>query len=368
MQSGRERVVIGMSGGVDSSVAAALLLESGYDVIGVTIRLRSCQEATRSRSCCGLDGVIRARQAAGHLGIPHYVLDWHQAFEELVLWPSWKEYACGRTPNPCVGCNQRVKFGMLANHAQTLGAYQVATGHYARILPPAGDSGPVLLRGRDSSKDQSYFLFSLSARQLASAQMPLGDLSKKEVRVIARRLGLQNAQCSESQDACLGENGVSFAESLRRRFDEPARPGPVVDSGGRVVGEHDGIHNFTVGQRRGLGISLGRPAWVKELDAEQARVVVTTDESELLSRGLLAENFQWSPVVENHTSMRCQVQIRYGHRAVDAQVVNTSGQNAEIQFNHPQKAVTPGQAAVLYDGERLIGGGWIKESLGNNHE
>jgi tRNA-specific 2-thiouridylase len=357
-----------MSGGVDSSVAAALLLENGCDVIGVTIRLRACQEAARSRSCCGLDGILHARQVAGRLGIPHYVLDWHRAFEELVLWPSWKEYASGRTPNPCVGCNQQIKFGLLANHAKTLGAQQVATGHYARIQPAAGSSGPALLRGRDASKDQSYFLFSLSARQLSTACLPLGELNKQEVRVIAKWLGLPNAQRAESQDACLGDNGLSFAESLRRRFDEPTRSGTVVDEDGRVVGSHSGIHNFTVGQRRGLGIALGKQAWVKELDAGQAQVVLTTDEKELLSQGLIAENFLWSPAVEFRGSMRCQVQIRYGHRPVNAFVQTGCGSSAKIVFDRPQRAVTPGQAAVLYDGERLIGGGWIKESLREKHE
>jgi tRNA-specific 2-thiouridylase len=239
MIAARERVVVAMSGGVDSTVAAALLVERGCEVIGVTLRLLQGEETAG-------DAVHEARAAADRLGIAHHVLDGRREFEELVLRRSWDEYARGRTPNPCVVCNARIKFGLLLDHARSLGATKIATGHYARL-----DATPTIRRGVDRRKDQSYFLWALDARQLAAVLFPLGELTKQQVRDRARSLGLPNAERAESQDACFVRDDQQFAEELRRHFGEPARSGVIVDEAGKVLGAHQGIHHFTIGQRRG---------------------------------------------------------------------------------------------------------------------
>ncbi len=355
--SARQRVLVAMSGGVDSSLAAALLVRQGFEVQGITLRLNPCEDQALGKSCCGVDAVLSARQVADQLGIEHAVLDVRREFEARVLKPAWSDYSRGRTPSPCVLCNQEIKFGLLLERARALGAPRIASGHYARIAK-GEDGSPRLLRARDSTKDQSYFLFSLSPDQLDSLMLPLGEMTKAEVRAMARELSLSPAERADSQDACLSISEDGFAESLRQRFEEPALTGPFVDSSGKILGEHPGLHRFTVGQRRGLGISLGARAFVQELRADGA-VVLTSDEKALWSAGLTARLVR--PLPGSFESV--SVQIRSRHAAVPARLERAEGLSVQLRFEQPQRAVTPGQAAVIYDGERVLGGGWIERAL-----
>jgi tRNA-specific 2-thiouridylase len=353
------RIVVAMSGGVDSSVAAALLREAGHEVIGITLKLQGCYEPGASRSCCSIDGIDRARAAAGQLGVPHYVIDCVREFGEQVLRPAWEEYARGRTPSPCLLCNERIKFGLLLSRARELGATRVATGHYARVAADARGE-PVLLRGVDRDKDQSYFLAGLTPEQLGAVGVPIGDLRKTEVRAKARALGLATAGARESQDACLVGPDESFAEMLRLRFGAESRPGPIVGSGGAVLGRHPGLHHFTIGQRRGLALSSGGRHWVKGLRAEDAAVVVTGDEGELFADRFTAVGMSWcGGGAASDRPGRCHIQIRYRHTAQSAEVERTGPASIRAIFDAPVRAITPGQAAVLYDGERVLGRGWI---------
>jgi tRNA-specific 2-thiouridylase len=363
--SGDNRVVVAMSGGVDSSVAAALLQERGFEVVGASLKLRDLANDTDMRPCCSQDGIDQAAKVADFLGITHHVVDGRAKFEQLVLRPGWSEYARGRTPNPCVLCNRRIKFGVLLDYAETLGAGRLATGHHARIDDdPSGR--PALLRGRDQEKDQSYFLFALDSRQLQKVLLPVGDLSKDEVRERARGFGLPNAERPESQDACFSVAGEAFAETLRRTFRQPSVPGTIVDTAGKKLGEHDGLHHFTVGQRRGLKLALGRRVWVKSIQPQGARVVVTTRPDDLLSDGLSATGVTWSPRFRDilpGDSLPCLVQVRSRHAPAPARVVAIQDRRADVRFDVPQQAVTPGQAAVFYQGDQVIGGGWIEQSF-----
>jgi tRNA-specific 2-thiouridylase len=350
-------VVAAMSGGVDSSVAAALLLEAGYRVMGVTLRLRKCDN--EGGSCCGGDAVARARAVAGRLGIPHAVEECADEFRESVLRPAWKDYARGRTPSPCLLCNERIKFGYLLAWARGIGASAVGTGHYARILrDPRGN--PVLFRGTDPRKDQSYFLAGLKPEQLDSILFPIGHLHKPLVREKARALGLPSAETRDSQDACLvGGPGRPFAEMLRERFGAPARPGRILDEEGRILGRHPGLHRYTVGQRRGL-LGSERRHWVRALREEDASVLVTTDERGLLSRRMTVEGLTWTGEDPLDKPLLCSVQIRYRHTAAAARVERIGPDSAQVLFEEPVRAITPGQAAVLYRGDRVLGRGWIR--------
>lgn len=353
--------MVAMSGGVDSSVAAFLLQEQGLEVVGITLQLQACQEPVNGRSCCGADSVAQARAAAGHLGIHHYVLDCRKDFEEIVLHGSWKEYSHGRTPNPCVICNERIKFGTLFDYARALGADKLATGHYARIgVRRNGES--FLLRGADTRKDQSYFLFSVPSEKLSDALFPVGALTKEEVRSIAFRAGLPNAGRQESQDACFTSTEITYPEGLRRRFNEAARSGPLLDERGRFLGMHGGIHQFTIGQRRGLGVTLGSPAWVKSIDAGNGAVFLTTSKEGLSARGLAASGVRWIALKPGFKRLRCSLQVRYNQAPVPAVVEPGEGDTVRARFDRPLTAVTPGQAVVFFSGDRVLGGGWIERS------
>ena len=351
-----ERILAAMSGGVDSSVAAALLVDRGFDVTGVTLRLWSCDDPSTESTCCNAESVQMARTVCDQLGIQHELLEGLSAFEGRVLRPSWLEYARGRTPNPCALCNRDVKMDLLLARADELGASRVATGHYARSTR----SPTSLLRGRDAGKDQSYFLFGLSPGQLDRLLLPLGELTKRDVRDRARTLDLPNSERPDSQDACFAGGGEVFADALAMRFGGATTPGPMVDVEGREIGRHDGIHRFTIGQRRGLGISLGRPAYVVAIRAGRGEVVVSTNPDDLLSVGLTASGISW--LAPPPWPTRVQAQVRYRHDAVEAVVARTGDDTISVVFDESQRAITPGQAVVLYDGERVLGGGWIEEA------
>ncbi|MCB9557004.1 MAG: tRNA 2-thiouridine(34) synthase MnmA [Deltaproteobacteria bacterium] len=348
------RVVIALSGGVDSAVAAGLLKEQGFDVIAMTLQLFDCTEQINERSCCGPGGISAARSVAGALDIPHYVIDGKQVFEDQVLHSAWLNYRAGRTPNPCVACNERMKFGLLFDFARKLGAERVASGHHARI-----DDDGTLWRGVDRAKDQSYFLYALRDEQRARALLPIGALTKEQVRTDARRLGLPVAERSESQDACIAQRG-DLAEALRQRFAGKASPGAFVDLAGRVIGEHRGIHRYTVGQRKGLGLALGSRAYVVRIDAAQNQVVVDTDERSLAVTSLEVSDLRWLAMDE--VDGEAGVQVRYRQQPQPATVERLSADRALVHFAEPPLGVSPGQVAVFYRADKVIGGGVIERT------
>ncbi|MEW6757871.1 MAG: tRNA 2-thiouridine(34) synthase MnmA [Acidobacteriota bacterium] len=354
----RRKILVAMSGGVDSSVAALLLLEAGWDVVGVTLRLYdSCASASR-KSCCGLEDACDAREVARTLGIEHRILEHQEAFERLVVEPFVREYARGRTPNPCIRCNERVKFGTLWAYARESGCEALATGHHARIVPVGGR--PRLLRGRDAGKDQSYVLFTLTEEQRAGLAFPVGELLKEEVRARARRAGLPTAEKAESQDICFVADGDCAAFVERRLDARDRRPGLIRHVDGNVLRPHDGIHRFTVGQRRGLGIPDAHPLYVVALDAETGEVTVGPRGS-VGARRFLATDWTWH-VPPGERPGTAQVQVRYHHEPLDARLLE-GAEGVVVEFAHSTHPVTPGQAAVAYLDEAVVGGGWIAGRL-----
>lgn len=354
-----QRVVVAMSGGVDSSVVAAILQQQGYEVVGVTLQMHPRHALMQGQSGCGSDSITRARTIAAQLAIPHYVVDCVSEFEQQVLQPAWREYAHGRTPSPCLRCNERIKFGMLLDWAKQIGAASVATGHYARTAQT--DQGEImLLRGLDPDKDQSYFLAGLNDQQLNTVLFPLGSLTKSEVRQHGRNLDLASAETQDSQDACLAGPNQSFAELLRQRFGDHPRPGLVINQTGQVVGQHTGIHHFTVGQRKGLDLQTTSRHWVTQVRADDAAVVVSDDPQALESRHLVVADLNWLIPEPQRFHRPCEVQIRYRHQPQTAVLSRQSDGRVLVEFDQPVRAVTPGQAAVFYDGPRVLGRGWIE--------
>ncbi|MGH7874755.1 MAG: tRNA 2-thiouridine(34) synthase MnmA [Candidatus Binatia bacterium] len=350
-----KKIVVAMSGGVDSSVAAALLVEQGYDVEGVSLRMWEGQVGPRV--CSDHRG---AKEVAEQLGISHTLIDLRAQFVETVVKPFAQDYLHGRTPNPCVACNRDFKFGNLLRWSRERGAEHVATGHYARIVHDAAQSHSSLLRGVDRGKDQSYFLFSLSQGQLAHALFPLGELHKSDVREHARRLALPVAERPESQDICFGDYKALVASYAN---ENDARRGEVVDRTGKLLGWHHGIHSVTVGQRRGLGITAAEPLYVVEIDDRSKRVVVGK-KSELNAIGMVAHSVNWLAPI-NDCQIEAEVQIRYRAPAVACTVRTSPNGNCNVRFKEALPAVTPGQAAVFYRGEQLLGGGWIEKGIKN---
>ena len=351
------RVVVGMSGGVDSSVAAALLVEQGWDVIGVTMHL-----AGSASRCCSLDDADDARRVAEALGIRFYVANYTDRFREEVMLPFADAYLAGRTPIPCVACNRRFKFQRLVERARALGAEAVATGHYARLDSDPATGAPRLRRGADPRKDQSYFLFDLGPAELARARFPLGALRKDEVRDRARSLGLATAEKPESQEICFVPDGDYAAAVERLRPDALPGAGEIVDGAGRTLGRHAGIHRFTVGQRRRLGLAAPRPLYVTRLDAAANRVVVGGAD-DLLAAGAELEGVSFVAGEAPRGPIPARVQVRYRDAGAPAAVEPLPGGRARVHFESAVRAVTPGQAAVFYDGDVLLGGGWITGAI-----
>ena len=350
------RIVIAMSGGVDSSVAAALLAGQGHDVIGLSMQLYDHSDGRSFGSCCTLDDLYDARRVAADIGIPHYILNFERQFNDMVISNFVQEYASGRTPLPCARCNSDLKFSTLLDRARGLGAEHVATGHYARVdRTPQGRS--ILKRSADLSKDQSYFLFSLSQDQLACAVFPVGGLSKAEVRAEARRLALRVADKPDSQEICFLPDG-DYASFVAAHHPAGARAGIIADREGTVLGSHAGVHRFTVGQRKGLGVSSAVPLYVLRIDADSGTVTVGP-RAALEQLALTASGVNWISVDTPASWLPVAAQIRHRHRAASGRVRALEGGRAEFVFDSPQPAITPGQAVVFYDGDIVVGGGWI---------
>lgn len=352
------RVVVAMSGGVDSSVAAALVAEAGHDVIGLSMQLYDQRSSTETfGSCCSLDDLQDARRVAAAIGFPHYILNLEEEFKRTVVDNFVAEYAAGRTPIPCVHCNADLKFSTLVDRAAGFEAGAVATGHYARVGYDEDARRYRLWRSLDRAKDQSYFLFSLTQDQLAHALFPVGHLRKPEVREHARRLGLSVAEKPDSHEICFVPDGDA-AGFVGRKLGDDDRSGEIVDSAGQVVGRHQGIHRLTVGQRKGLGLSTGTAMYVLKLEPAESRVVVGTRD-ELGGRNLTARDVNWISGTRPEGSQRLSARIRHRHVDAPAVVTADSGSCAEVIFDEPQTAIAPGQAVVFYDGDEVVGGGWI---------
>ena len=362
-----------MSGGVDSSATAALLIEQGYDVIGITLKLwpQDCVNRAEDK-CCGPQAVTDARSVCDKLDIPYYLIDEAAEFQKHVIQYFADEYKAGRTPNPCVMCNQNLKFGRLINRADQLGAEFVATGHFARIERPltpslspsdgervakSGEGRYLLKRGRDLRKDQSYFLFSLRQDQLARVMFPLGEKTKSDTREVARHCNLKTADKEESMEICFVPDN-DYGNFLQQAKLVAKHRGEIADSHGRVLGHHDGIEFYTIGQRKGLGISSPKPLYVIDLDAASNRVIVG-DDSALDRDEFTVSNCNWIPYDNLSAPIEVTAKIRYSHPGTPATVTPLGNGSAKVKLHTPQRAITPGQAAVFYQDDLVVGGGWI---------
>src|SRR5947209_247434 len=363
-------IAVAMSGGVDSSTVAAMLRAEGYPLIGLTMQLwnqrrlaghEGMPEQVQGR-CCSIDDVYDARRVAEDLGIPYYVVNHQDRFERDVVRPFVDDYLSGRTPIPCSLCNNHLKFDQLLSTARQIGADKVATGHYARVEYDEVRGRWLLRRPVDTAKDQTYFLFGLTQDQLAHSLFPLGGMTKPDVRALAADYGLSLAQKPDSQEICFipGGDYKKFIDAYLAENGEslPDTSGELVTTTGEVIGEHSGIHNFTVGQRKGLGVSRPEPLYVIELRGDKHQVVVGKSD-ELSSPTLRAKRLNWVAVKALEESVRVKVKIRHRHEPADATLVPTGQDEVEARFDVPQRAVTPGQAAVFYDGDVVVGGGWI---------
>jgi tRNA-uridine 2-sulfurtransferase len=386
----RGLVAVAMSGGVDSSTVAAVLQQQGHPIVGLTMQLWNQRrlpelqgEGPKQHRCCSLDDVYDAKRVAQHLNFPHYVVNFEQQFEQRVVRPFVDQYLSGRTPIACTNCNTDVKFEPLLRMARQIGAERLATGHYARIRRNDATQRWELLRARDDSKDQSYFLWGLSQEQLSRSDFPLGELTKEEVRTLAREVKLPVAEKPESMELCFVPTGnyVQFIRAYSREAQIPLSQteGEIVTEDGAVIGRHNGVHNFTIGQRKGLGFAAGKPLYVLSIDREKNRVVVGDDDA-LRTTSFEVQDINWVSIAAPSSSIRAQVKIRHKHEPASATIeplpeasaASNSGVPASasrnsspsgaarITFDTPQRAITPGQAAAFYDGDKILGGAWIK--------
>ena len=355
----KKKVVVGMSGGVDSSVAAYLLKEQGYDVIGVTMQIWQDEESKiqeENGGCCGLSAVDDARKVAAQIGIPYYVMNFKKDFQEKVIDYFVDEYLHGRTPNPCIACNRYVKWESLLTRSMEIGADYIATGHYARVeqLP----NGRYAIRHSATwSKDQTYALYNLTQDQLRRTLMPVGEYEKDQIREIAKEIGLQIANKPDSQDICFVPDG-DYAAFIRRHTGKADAPGDFVDESGRILGRHKGIAHYTIGQRKGLGIPSNQPLYVKAIDPKSNQVVLSGNDA-LFSQQLTGENFNWIAWEAPPRQFRCSAKIRYRQTEQPCEVTVEENGSVQVLFDRPQRAITPGQAVVLYDGDTVLGGGTI---------
>lgn len=346
-----------MSGGVDSSVAAYLLVEQGYDVIGLFMRLgiEKLDTITKTKICCSLEDAHDARTVANQLGIPFHVLNFKDAFDHIID-AFCTEYLNGRTPNPCIDCNQELKFGKLLHFARMLHADFIATGHYAKVEKPGNRY--LLKKGDDARKDQSYVLFSLNQDQLSKTLFPLGTVTKEHVRQIAADLNLKTKDKPESQDICFVLDN-NYHTLLYERFGDRITPGLLKDTHGNILGNHPGTPFFTIGQRKGLGIALGTPRYVIDINPQENVVVIGTDE-ELMENELVASKINWISIEKLEVPVEVQARIRYNHMPASALVYPHGLDRVRVVFKNPQRAITPGQAVVFYDKDTVVGGGWIE--------
>ena len=359
---GKKRIVVAMSGGVDSTTVAAILKQEGHEVIGITMQLLDYKDA--EGGCCSLDHVIDARRVAQELDIPHYVVNFIDSFKELVLKDYVAKYESGKTPIPCVLCNQYVKFDLLLKRALELGADYLATGHYAKIIN--GDGAYSLNKADDENKDQTYFLYTLKQKELSKLMFPLGSLKKDEVRELARSLNIKLAEKPDSTGVCFVPSD-NYRDYLISQSAFTEKQGDIINVEGEVLGKHRGIYSFTIGQRRGLGIAMGKPMYVVGIEPKENRLIVG-EEDKIYSNKLLAENISWVQTknqieLNSEEPFEVRAKIRNRHREDDAVVTMKSDTQAEIEFKNPQRAITPGQAVVLYQDKKVLGGGWINRVL-----
>ncbi|MBD3426128.1 MAG: tRNA 2-thiouridine(34) synthase MnmA [Candidatus Omnitrophica bacterium] len=362
MEMIRMKILVAMSGGVDSSVAALKLKSEGHDLIGATIQTWPKEEcdAEGEKLCCSESAVRYARSVAEDLDIPYHVIDLSREFAEIVKDYFAEEYSRGRTPNPCIYCNSRIKFGLLLKKARQMGAEKIATGHYARILK--GPGGCMLSEARDKWRDQSYFLYDISQKELSSVLFPLGEMAREEVKEMAVGRNFMSAWRKSSQDVCFATAQSDYRDYLSKLGIEAFKEGDILDTSGKVIGRHKGVAAYTVGQRRGLGLAMPQPVYVLKIDADNNTITVGEKEHAMNSRIRVA-GFNWLIMEKLKGKMRFQTKIRYNSKKEAASVIPWGDDEAVVEFDRPQFAPTPGQAAVFYDDEVVAGGGWIEEAL-----
>lgn len=358
----KQRVVVAMSGGVDSSVTAALLLEQGYDVVGITMQIwqGETQEDETGVDCCSLKAVHDARSVADKLGIPFYVVNFENLFAQKVINYFTSEYLKGRTPNPCIMCNKYIKFEAFWQKAKALEADYIATGHYGIVKYDDERKRYLLFKGVDNTKDQSYALYTMSQEQLSYTMFPLGNYTKNEIRIKAREIGLNVADKADSQEICFVPDNDYKGFLTERISDKEIKPGLFINTKGEIIGKHKGIINYTVGQRKGLGLALGYPAYVVAIDSKRNNVIIGSDE-EVYQKGLIAKDNNFISIDQLDGPLEVQAKIRYSAKPASALITPENGQRVKVIFTNQQRAITPGQAVVYYQGDMVVGGGIIDE-------